>query len=279
MNDKESQSFKIRLDEDEGDPPIKESVGDLQVRKLNQRVTLFTVLIPCLLGILMVFAYMDLKTRMTNIHTTGSTEFQNLSQDVQTRLTTLSSETADLKALVQGETDALKKKDLLLAIDLDKNKTGIKKLQSGKADKKSLTNAISGVEKKISPVTRGLKAVDSEMTRLDKKISDDVAKLNQEIQGIRQELDTVESNLAFLSENQIDQRQIDLSLGIQEKKLRQSFSEDRKKIENKIASLKSKTDALEKKLALIAASQSAQTPPRKETPEDSPNIVEQDLTE
>ena len=123
MTDKESQSFKIRLDDDELETGTKDGIGDLQVKKLNKRLTLFAVLIPCLIAVLLIFAYIDLKNRMTNIHATESTEVQNLSQDIESRLSALSLETAKLKDSIRTESDSLKKKDVLLSIDLDKNKT------------------------------------------------------------------------------------------------------------------------------------------------------------
>ncbi len=279
MKDKESQSFKIRLDEDEVEPGVKDGIGDLRLKKMNQRLTLFAILIPCLIGILLIFAYIDLKNRMTNIHTTGSTEVQNLSHDIESRLSSLSMETIQLKELINTETVSLKEKNILFSIDLDKNKTALKKINSGKADKSALRQSISAVEKKIHPAKKDLEEIKSRLTRLDQKTAGEISKLKDHIRQMSKEIKNSELNIAFLSDNQIDQRQIDLALAIQEKRLHQQSIKERKSIENQLSALKSKTDALEKKLARLTRPQPAQKPEKKAGPQDSPGIVEQDIKE
>jgi hypothetical protein len=283
MKEKESESFKIRLDDDELEPGIKESIGDLQVRKLNQRLTLFAVLIPCLIGVLLIFAYIDLKNRMTNIHATGSTEVKNLSQDIESRLSALTLETARLKEEISSETESLKKKDVQLAISAGKNKSEIKKINSSKADKRALKQSMATVEanvgKKIPAVNKRLKEIDTGLTSLDKKTTGKFLEIEKSLARINGEFKHMESNIAFLSDNQIDQRQIDLSLDIQEKKLRLLMIKEGESIKNQIIELKSKTKALEKKMALLAKSRPAPEPAGKNLPQETQGIVEQDIQE
>jgi len=283
MKEKESESFKIRLDDDELEPGIKESLGDLQVRKLNQRLTLFAVIIPCLIGVLLIFAYIDLKNRMTNIHSTGSTEVKNLSQDIESRLSALSLETTKLQDEIRSETDSLKKKDVQLAIDLGKNKTEIKKINSGKADKSALKRSLATVEanvdKKMPAMNKRLKEIDTGLTSLDKKTAGKISELEKSLARINGEFKNMASNIAFLSDNQIDQRQIDLSLDIQEKKLRQLMIKEGESIKNQIIELKNKTKALEKKMALLAKSRPAPESTKKESSQEPQGIVEQDIQE
>ena len=50
MNDNETTGFKMRIDadEDDADEEMQEEVADRQLSKLNQRVTLMSILLPCL---------------------------------------------------------------------------------------------------------------------------------------------------------------------------------------------------------------------------------------
>ena len=61
MKEENSPEFQFNGDDQDPDELYQEEMKDLRVEKLNQRITLFSILLPCLLVIILYFGYRDLK--------------------------------------------------------------------------------------------------------------------------------------------------------------------------------------------------------------------------
>ena len=97
MPDNDPSKFKIRLDDDNLDSTLQGDVEDLRITKLSQRITLVAIFIPCVVGAILFFAYLDLNKRVGKVHDTGTTEVQNVSKDLETRISTLAYEFSSSK--------------------------------------------------------------------------------------------------------------------------------------------------------------------------------------
>ncbi|MEJ2164118.1 MAG: hypothetical protein P8X90_01220 [Desulfobacterales bacterium] len=56
---------------------------DLRVEKLSQRVTLLSILLPCLVGVAIYFGYRDLSGRVSRGYDSESVEVQRLSRQLE----------------------------------------------------------------------------------------------------------------------------------------------------------------------------------------------------
>ena len=69
MSKDDGKDFKFDEPDDEAyaDALYREEMKDLRVEKLNQRVAIITILIPCLIGVILFIAYRDLTGKVTEI--------------------------------------------------------------------------------------------------------------------------------------------------------------------------------------------------------------------
>jgi hypothetical protein len=74
-NEKESH-FKMRMDNGFEDPETPLDVDDMRLEKLNTRVTIISVMIPVLIVIVLVIAYLDIQKRVMHTEDTGSMSIQ-----------------------------------------------------------------------------------------------------------------------------------------------------------------------------------------------------------
>ena len=74
--------FKFNDDDQEPEVFYHEEIKDLRVEKLSQRVTLISILLPCLIGVAIYFGYRDITGRLTQGQDTGYLEVQKLSRDL-----------------------------------------------------------------------------------------------------------------------------------------------------------------------------------------------------
>ena len=66
MEENDSKSFRIRFDDDESIQPIRqeEVSSNLTLKKLNQRLTIISILIPCLIAIIIMIVYSNLNKKV-----------------------------------------------------------------------------------------------------------------------------------------------------------------------------------------------------------------------
>ncbi|UCD88089.1 MAG: hypothetical protein JSV01_10225, partial [Desulfobacterales bacterium] len=137
---------EIRVDEEAPDLSYRGEIQSLeqdsQIEKLNQRISLILVLVPCLLGAILLFAYFDLKNRLSQVQDMGSTERKALSEDVVDKVGGLSQQYKTLETSLVDRVAALEKSSGSIAKDLKRDKQEIKKLTASKVDNKALERAL-----------------------------------------------------------------------------------------------------------------------------------------
>ena len=90
-------SFKLGGDDRENDAVMQAELQELKIEKLSQRVLLLTILIPCMIGIIVVVSYLDIKGRVSRTQSTGTIGVQKLSKEMESRFSSLSLEQAKLE--------------------------------------------------------------------------------------------------------------------------------------------------------------------------------------
>ena len=81
IDDEEYSSFKFDGDDepDSEQTIYQEEAKDRRVEKLSHRVTIISILVPVLLGVVFYIAYRDITSRVSQSQDTGAMEIQNLS--------------------------------------------------------------------------------------------------------------------------------------------------------------------------------------------------------
>jgi hypothetical protein len=75
MENNSPSNFKIRLDDDNPEAIFKEEMDDLRIEKLSQRLTIMTILVPILIGVILFIAYFDIKNGWAPSRTPGHRMF------------------------------------------------------------------------------------------------------------------------------------------------------------------------------------------------------------
>ena len=109
MAENESTRFKMRADDEKPDIPVQRRRDDLRIEKLKKRITRISILITCLIGVVILFAYLDLKKSISRTDSTGSMGVQTLSKELESRFSSLSVRQANLKDVITKRVEAIEK--------------------------------------------------------------------------------------------------------------------------------------------------------------------------
>ncbi len=190
MIDHHSDGFRIGRTENETEnteTAIRDDILEQRVEKLGTKVTLIAILFPVLIGVIFTVAYFDIKKRVYTMQDTGVERLAKLSEELESKFSSLSVRFAGLEEnLIQRE--------------------------------KSLKNLEESFTKKIVPMeeiflsmetaTISLKDANStlkqNMDAIEKKIEKAIAKNAGEIQAVRENAvarKEVDSRVAALDES------------------------------------------------------------------------------
>ena len=204
---------EIRMKEEGSDFSYQDEMRELrlesQVQKLNQRITLLSILIPCLLGAILLFAYLEFNDRL-NKTMMRSGQVEALSEDLDDKIASLSHQYGELEKLLSDSIANLKKTNALIEKDLKENQRETKKLTTSKVDKKTLEQAI---QKESAQTAKTLEAVRNELDGQKQAVENLDATLKKEVVQIAQVIETLKANrqrqdsaIKDLSEHKLDKK-------------------------------------------------------------------------
>jgi len=267
----EGPPSEFKFDDDDQDPETfyHEEIRDLRIEKLSQRITLISILLPCLMAVAIYFGYRNLTGRMSQSQDTGFLEVQKLSGKIDdlskkfnekliTFTTTLSTQdkdfgtsTSERLTTIKKNIDALNKNLKALNENLTQTKSTIKKLDASKADKKSQEAAITKINAALEPlkkelqaltdIRRDLKSLSSEIVNLEGELTKKLAELAALTEQFGKDYDRLQASITNLSDEKIDKD----SVYIEVFKLKKNFQS---LISQEIAGLNRRLDSIQKKM-------------------------------
>lgn len=251
MNEEKSSDFKFRIDEESPDSVFQDEIRELRLEKLSKRVTIFSILIPCLIGGLIVFAYMDLKKRVFINQDTGARTVQDLSKDLDTKLYDLTTKYNELENTLATRAAALEKNFSSLKFRLYKNENKIKKMGASKADKKDQETALKDLEK-----------ISSQISALDSGVSRKFGDLAASIKDTTNDLIKIRAEISTLVTSKIDRKIFDQELQEKQQLQREKLNKIQTTLDNQIQSIRNELKKLENNIASMqkASPQNPQTP-------------------
>lgn len=319
MKEENSPGFQFNGDDQDPDELYQEEMKDLRVEKLSQRITLFSILLPCLLAIILYFGYRDLKSRVSQSQDTGSVEIQRLSGELErlskqfndkliTFSTTLSAHDKNFETSVSGKLNDLDKNIQALKKNIDTVNSNLKtlndnlkqtestleKLNASKADKENQAAEIAKVYTALQPlqdevksfasIHKNLQTATSDIKNLERKLTSDLSKIEASTENSRKEFDQLQTSVNTLLTQKIDKDTFDLEL----LKIRKQYQ---RLISQAMATLNQRLDSIQEDLGnKQSQSSSRQKTPttssvtstgagNKATASESGTIVEQDISE
>lgn len=251
MAGKTPSEFRFNGDDQEPESYYQEELKDLRIEKLSQRVTLLTILLPCLIAVAIYFGYQNLAGRVSQSQNSDSQEIQRLTKELEdlsknfndkliTFSTTLSTQDKDFGASIEGRLFTLNKDigklqhnfkslDEDLKRDLKQNQDTIEKLKASKADKKSLAVAVEKINASIEPlkkelqklaaIRQDLKTVSAVIEKLDSKLTNELETIAAAARQQDQNYDELQASLTELSNKARDNEALALDVLILKKNM------------------------------------------------------------
>lgn len=237
MSDTKTSTFKISKDELSPDSLYGEEVLALRIEKINQKVTLLSILVPCIVSVIILIAYLDLRSRVADIQHSGKNEVQTLTEDLEKRLETIKKEYAELEKSLDNKISYIDKNTYLIKENLAKSEKTLSSLKSSKVDKKEQEALIAQIDKKIVPIQKGISDVTSKVDSLDVAMSAKLETLSKSVEKSN-------TSIADLSTNKMDKDSLDIKLLAEKKAYQQQLNQLQKDLESKISILQNKINSL-----------------------------------
>lgn len=249
MNETDHGKFKMKGDATETDLHQEEMV-DLRVEKLSHRLTLLTILVPLLLGVVLTIAYLDVKKRVSTFYASGTTGVANLSKDLESRFSSLSLKMAALEEEMATLKAALEKTAISIRGDLKETQGQLAKADlSARNDHKRVSAAVTKVAQDLSPVAKETAALRADLTRFGTKTTEALSMLGQSMKPTEEKVGTLTKEISALSETKVDQKGLALALSSQKQVISQELEVVKTGLQAKILSLEKQIDLLAENLA------------------------------
>jgi len=293
MAEKESKKFEISMDDEVPEFQTQEDFDDQKIEKLHKRITRISIIIPCLVVLIILAGYFDLKKNLSSINTEGNMGVQTLSKELESKFSSLSIKEAKIEETLDKKIEALEKATSSLQASSKEADTAIRYIRSArKKDNESTESAIQQIENKMASIVKDLDKISSDLNAMDKTFSAKLAILSQSTDSSKSTLQTIRSDISSLKSSKADLAALKDQQKVYQLALRQLTSslEDRiKSVEKRLNELKkvqtsSKKQSQSKSEKLNPSNQvnkksasDASSPPKNETPK-SDTIIEQDLS-
>ena len=264
-NLEDNGQFKMRLDEEVDDTPISTDVDDLRIEKLSHRMTMITILIPVLLVVVLVIAYLDIKKRVIQTEDTGQLTAETLSKDIESRFEKL----AMAQRLIEENLARLKdQSDQSVAkvqINLKKLDDRLKSTGRNMVSQKDMKTTTAKLDQNVVNVAKSIEALKIQMAEITETLQPRITELQTALAEKKTQMDRLNQSLTAMEENKIDKAALDLALKLEVLKIKRAQKAQ-------IEDLQSKIESIERKVAnqapapAPAPQKPAPAPPSSSTP-------------
>jgi chromosome segregation ATPase len=231
-----------------------QEINTLKIEKLSNRVTIISVIIPCLICAILAFIYLDMKERVVDVDETKKVQVEKMARQIEEKLNSLDLRIAKNKFDFDQQLPLLAKKEEALENQVAKmsvSKANVKTIKANMAalDKKIKKNA--GQNKKTLAATEAvnlkmLASIKKNNTRFEEKtsqIKQDITLFTEEFDARLLELSAYEEQIGLLRKTTslLDKKLKGMELdGLSKNELDKRFSKVQRSLEKMIQDLDKK---------------------------------------
>jgi len=270
MNADQTPEFKFNTDQKDADALYQEEVRDLRIEKLNQRITLLAILLPCMIGVMMFFAYRAVMGRVDRTQDSGAMEVGNLVKELDSKTGDLASRIGALESALTEKLTALDNRLQAAEGQLRKTDEIVGKLRGSVVDKQAQSDALSKFETALSLIRKELAALPKlndevhatadKVQQLETAQSKELGDLSKKLEAQASNLKNLEKNVSSSLDKKIEMETLELELLKAKKQYQQLLELSTRKLNDKIDSLQDRLDAPAKGSELQRPATSTQTP-------------------
>ncbi|MBC2705314.1 hypothetical protein [Desulfobacula sp.] len=177
-----------------------EEINTLKIDKLSNRVTIISIIIPCLIGAVLIFAYLDMKERMVDVDLTKQNQVERISQQLEEKVNALDVKIAKNKFELDNKLPELDKKSISL-------EGQIAKLTGTKADAKPIKDQFANLEKRVANNANQDKTALQTIERINKQTLSSIKENQDQFNKTAQQI----KNETTLFKEEFDARLLELS--------------------------------------------------------------------
>ena len=239
----------MRIDDEKPDFQSQEEIHDLRVEKLSKRITRISILIPCLIVVITLAVYFDLKKSISLTDSTGSMGVKGLSKELESKFSSLSLRQANLEDDLTKRIEAIEKSTASIQANLNKATTAIKYIRSArKTDNEKFESSITTLDKKLSPLPGDLETMASDLKNIDNTVNNQLANISQTIGSAKKDLKNIRADIDALKSASIDKKKVDVLLKNQQEAYQLALQKITRNLEDKIESVENKLKEQEKNI-------------------------------
>lgn len=227
MTDKSERRFQINGDAGQEDP-YREERSELNLERLNNRVTLISILLPILIIVVLVVSYLDIKRKVSTVAVTGNTEYQQLSADASSKFSSLSLKYASLEESLGKQMAALDKNVNAVSSGIKGVQSSVNRLRAEKADASDVKKIVAELNAAVSSLQTDLKTMDANIEALDLAVKDQLEKLVARLGNIENRLIEQEAQVATMTSDTVDKETFKGELKLLEERITLNRGKDLK---------------------------------------------------
>lgn len=251
--------FKMRLDEEIDDTVIASQVDELRIEKLNHRMTLITILIPVLIVVILGVAYLDIKRRVIRTEDSGQMTAQTLSEDLQSRFSTLSVGQAMMEENYARLRDQTEKSIAQIQIDLQKLDASLTQSNKKMASRADVKSAAATVEKRVTALSVDIDDLRQNLNDVNSSLLAQISQLDANVAAVAPALDAIDTQLAQLNDTKLDKAAVNLAIKLEILKLKQALAVRIDDAQTSVEALQSELKNVKRRIAELGASVRAQS--------------------
>jgi chromosome segregation ATPase len=209
MTEKDSKKFEMPMDDEIPEFQAQEDFDDQKIEKLHKRITRISIIIPCLVVLIILAGYFDLKKTLSSVNTKGNMGVQTLSKELESRFSSLSVKEAKIEETLGKKIAELEKATASLTTATKEAETAIRYIRSArKQDNESTASAIQQIEKTLASIPKDLEKISSDLNAMDKTSSAKLVIFSQFMDSTKNDLSTIRSEISSLKSSKADRNDI-----------------------------------------------------------------------
>jgi DNA repair exonuclease SbcCD ATPase subunit len=263
----EDVHFRMISDEEADDNVIPAQADELRIEKLSQRMTLISILIPVLIVVILGIAYLDIKRRVIHTEDTGAETAHHLSEDLESRFSSLSLSQAHLQEALDKARDQTNQSLAKAQVNLKKLDEKLDKTHRAMVNQKELQAVSRKLNQNLDNLAQATGEIKAQLDLLSQSLPSRLEQLDQRTTDLSNRLTDLKGAIADIDNNKIDKAALDLALRMEILKTKKAFDVRLEELRDQIQSLKQRSpERTQKRSAPSRTPTVSKTPQAKETP-------------
>ena len=250
MDTNDTGQFVLGTDETlSGSETYQEQSRSKSLEKLSLKVTLISVLIPSIAAILVIFLYVDMRSKLNQIKSSGSVEMGRVAEELRGDLATFKQDNLEFEKRLDERIAALNATFAPIQDRLSRTEKQAEALAKSKADNVKVTTELDKIRTETVALKKETSSLTSQAVKLSSLIEDaqkktlDIPAIKSSSDALKKSNEALKQDIAKLKADMIDKTELESEIKKQKVFYQLEVQELSNKFDKKIQALKSEARA------------------------------------